>query len=230
MPSSAGVLSHGFDFRPSWWQSKVSDEVGAWLDTLPVSEQGRGYHRITRGHLLSDPGDGSALSNCRLLLACYVWGTGTMSRNVGRRARTFRDTPAEVLGRRLCEAREILTREGPRAAYAALDDGGPLRTKHMRASFFTKFLYAADASGHGAPGRALILDQFVAIALNDLHGWQLPERSGWRDGTYQAWLDLAAVEAEKASSREGVPVRVDAVEMAYFQYGRRVAQDRRGGN
>lgn len=67
--------------------------------------------------------------------------------------------------------------------------GGPHRTKHMRASFFTKYLYAADAPGDGSPGRALILDQLVAIALNDLHDWGLPEQSGWTPDTYQRWLE-----------------------------------------
>lgn len=97
----------------------------------------------------------------------------------------------------------------------------------MRASFFTKFLYAADAPGDGSHGRALILDQNVAIALNDLHDWGLPEQSGWSPETYQRWLDLAHDRARKATESTGLPVRADAVEIAYFEHGQRLARARR---
>ena len=95
----------------------------------------------------------------------------------------------------------------------------------MRASFFTKFLYAADAPGNGSVGRALILDQFVVIALNDLHGWGLHEKGGWSSDTYQRWIDFAHDQALLRST-QGERVRADAVEMAYFNYGRGLARDR----
>lgn len=97
----------------------------------------------------------------------------------------------------------------------------------MRASFFTKFLYAAGAPGDGSPGRALILDQFVAIALNDLHGWSVDERGGWSPETYGRWLQLAEDVARRESERTGTAARPDAVEMAYFAHGRTIARMRR---
>lgn len=160
-------------------------------------------------------------------MACYVWGTGNSGWLVPRRARVFRDTPPRLLSTRLAQARQTLLTDGPTIAYAALHDGGPCRVKHMRASFFTKFLYAADAPGDGSPGRALILDQFVAIALNALHGWAIPERGGWSPETYGRWLDLAHSIARQESERTNAPVRVDSVEMAYFAYGRELARSQR---
>ncbi len=97
----------------------------------------------------------------------------------------------------------------------------------MRASFFSKFLYAADAPGDGSCGRALILDQFVAIALNDLHDWELPETGGWSADTYQRWLDHAHALAQQHILPNGTPTRPDAVEKAYFQHGRSLWRSRR---
>lgn len=222
------VLTHGFDFRPAWWQrSTVSASWATKLNDLRPAAQGRDYHHVTRSDLLTRHRDGSPDASGSLLLACYVWGTGAEGWLVGRRARVFRDTPGEILGQRLVEAREILGTHGPAAAYKALHDGGPLRTKWMRASFFTKYLYAASAPGDRTCGPALILDQFVAIGLNDRHGWGLPENGPWSASTYERWLDHAHHEAEQGSKRTGAPVRPDAVEMAYFKHGRGIWRSRR---
>ena len=221
------VLTHGFDFRPTWWQPRVDESWGPFLGDLPVATGGRDYHRIARQDLLTANHEGTPRANGRLLLACYVWGTGTSAWLVGRRARVFRDTPAEILGDRLTAARRILDHEGPTAAYEALHDGGLYRSKYLRSSFFTKFLYAADAPGDGSHGRALILDRFVAIALNDLHGWGLEEQGGWSPENYVRWLDLAHERARSESERRGAAVRADAVEMAYFWHGQHVYRDRR---
>lgn len=225
LPTSDDVLAHGFDFRPTWWQSRVDPSWGAFLTDLPTSQQGRGYHHITRRDLLTGSDPTAPNADGRLLLACYVWGTGNGGWLAPRRARVFRDTSPEVLSARLAQARETLHTDGPIAAYAALHDGGPCRVKHMRASFFTKFLYAADAPGDGSPGRALILDRFVAIALNRIDGWVLPEKGGWSPATYGRWLGLAHDLARAESDRTGALVRADAVEFAYFSYGRAHSQE-----
>lgn len=223
--SADAVLNHSFKFRPQWWQPRVPDSWGSWLADLPDDAQGRGYRQIARRDLLTLPRD-SDDHNGRLLVACYVWGTGDGAWLAPRRARVFRDTASAVLLQRLDEAVDVLRSDGPAAAYAAMTDGGSLRTKHMRASFFTKFLYAADAPGDGSVGSALILDQFVARALNDLHGWGLHETTGWSSETYQSWIDFAHAQASSHSAY-GKPLRADAVEMAYFQYGRSLATRRR---
>lgn len=227
-PTRDDVLEHGFDFRPTWWQPRADPAWGAFLTHLPIATQGRGYHHITRKDLLAHTDRSLPTADGGLLLACYVWGTG---HNGGwlapRRARVFRDTTPDALSTALAQARLALHNDGPVAAYAALHDGGPCRIKHMRASFFTKYLYAADAPGDGSHGRALILDQFVAVALNSLHGWSLPEQGGWSPETYGRWLDLAHGLAHEASTKSGTHVRADAVEMAYFFYGRDLARKRR---
>jgi hypothetical protein len=213
-----------FKFRPQWWEPRVPESWGSWLTSLPADPNGRGYHLITRRDMLTLPDcpdrDG------RLLVACYVWGTGEGGWLAGRRARVFRATARDELLTRLGEARRMLRTEGPVAAYSAFSDGGPLRTRYMRASFFTKFLYAADPPGDGSVGRALILDQFVAIALNDLHGWNLHEKGGWSADTYQRWIELARDEAAR-NSHAGLTIRADAVEKAYFNHGRELARQRR---
>ena len=227
-PASGPVLDHGGTFRPRWWQRPtVPAEWSAFLSELPPDERGRGYHRITRRNLLADNQDRSPDASGRLLLACYVWGTGDGGWLAPRRARVFGDTPPEVLAAHLIEARRILDTDGPEDAYTAFSDGGPLRVKHMRASFFTKYLYAADAPGDGSCGRALILDQFVAIALNDRHAWALRETGPWTTETYQRWLDHAHSAAQEQAARSGHLVRPDAVEMDYFKHGRQLARQRR---
>ena len=221
--SDGEVLDQGFDFRAAWWQRPAVPQTwSSVLDELPVSEHNSTYRRIRRQDLLGRPSVDP--DDCgRLLLLCYVWGTGPQGGNVGRRSLVFRDTSEAVLGTRLVEVRQLLKSDGPSAAYTALTDGGDFRTKHMRASFFTKFLYAADAGEDSSCGRALILDQFVARALNDLHGWGLRPTSGWSPESYQHWIDFAHDQAAAADP----PVRPDAVEMAYFEHGRGLSRQRR---
>jgi pantoate kinase len=89
--------------------------------------------------------------------------------------------------------------------------------KHLGPSFFTKFLYAADAHS-GEPGRALILDRFVAVALKAIDGWDISRNGPWDAATYGKWLD----HAHGIALAEGV--RADAVEMAYFTFGRGAAR------
>lgn len=227
-PTDEQVLRHGFRFRPAWWQPRVPCNWADHLHNLPEAEGGRDYHCIYRRDLLTAHRGGSPDDLGRLLVDCYVWGTGTSGWLAGRRARVFRDTDPAVLVQRLLNAHALLASDGPGAAYESLSDGGANRTKHMRASFFSKFLYAADAPGDGACGRALILDQFVAVALRHLDGWTLPRRGPWERDTYEGWLKHAHEIAANASRKCGTPVRPDAVETAYFTCGRRLAKGLRG--
>ncbi|WP_396349624.1 hypothetical protein [Geodermatophilus sp. DSM 44513] len=95
---------------------------------------------------------------------------------------------------------------------------------HLGPSFFTKFFYYVDADGtSGDVGRALILDQFVAIGLNYLEGWGLSETGPWPVGVYERWLDYAQNQAAEPDGPGSPAVRTDAVEMAVFWLGRRVA-------
>jgi hypothetical protein len=60
----------------------------------------------------------------------------------------------------------------------------------------------------------LILDQFVAVALKDLDGWDISRTGPWGPATYENWLD----HAHRLAAAEGV--RPDAVEMAFFKHAK----------
>lgn len=217
LPGENGLLGQGFKFRPAWWTSRVDPAVSGWLSDLPEDAAGRGYRRITRGQLLA-VADGSDGWESRALLAGYVWGTGHLAFLVGRRARTFRDTERADLQKRLESAAEALRTDDAFDAYRMLDRG-PDSIKHLGPAFFTKFLYAADVSQIEQADGALIMDQFVVKALNELHGWSEPTY-GWSPARYPAWLDIATEQAACASLELGRPVRRDEIELAYFTYGK----------
>jgi hypothetical protein len=204
-PDDDTVLEHGFRFRPTWWAPRVPNGWGSYLDELPPLE--RGYHRINRHDLLTIDG------LPQTLLAGYVWGTGTSAFLVGRRARVFRDNDATRITDCLQAVADELSRGNIVDAYYSMLRGQPKNLKHLGPSFFTKFLYAADADGN-QPGRALILDQFVAVALKDIDGWDISRTGPWDSSTYGRWLE----HAHRLAAAEGV--RPDAVEMAYFNHGR----------
>ena len=213
-PAEDEVLAHGFSFRPTWWVPRVTEECGAFLEQLPAGD--RGYRTITRADLLDTA---TTYGLPQALLAGYVWGTGASAFLVGRRARVFRDNDSQRVDEALHATAELLQRGHTVDAYTAMLRGHPHYLKHLGPSFFTKFLYAADACDH-QPGRALILDQFVALALKDLDDWDIPRYGPWEPSTYAKWID----HAHRVAAAEGV--RADAVEMAYFKHGRKAAARR----
>ena len=142
-----------------------------------------------------------------------MWGTGHWAFLVGRRARVIRDNDAARIADSLQAVADELTRGNTVDAYRSMLPGELNYLRHLGPSFFTKFLYAADADGD-QPGRALILDQFVAVALKDLDGWDIPRTGPWGPDTNSNWQ----AHAHRIASAEGV--RPDAVEMAYFNHGR----------
>jgi hypothetical protein len=75
--------------------------------------------------------------------------------------------------------------------------------------------YPADERGRG----------YQRISRADL--CSLAERGPWSPAQYDAWLTLAHEQASQASQAQARPVRADAVEKAYFRYGRRLVADRR---
>lgn len=205
--SEEEVLAQGFRFRPAWWTGRIPREWGEYLNDFP--DEGRDYRRITRGDVLQAIGRGLP----HALVAAYVWGTGPAAFLVGRRARVFRDNSAERISERLQSAADMVRKDNTVDAYESMLRGQPNNLKHLGPSFFTKFLYAADSDRTHA-GRALILDQFVASALKDLDGWDIPRFGPWPPATYEKWL----MHAHGIAAAEGV--RPDAVEMAYFSHGR----------
>ncbi|UJL30431.1 hypothetical protein NWT09_29265 [Mycolicibacterium sp. jd] len=212
------VLEHSFWFRPTWWTPRVPAEWGDFLSQLPARE--RGYHVITRADLLAVP---SRHGLPQALLASYVWGTGDSAFLVGRRARVFRDNDPDRVVDALVAVAKSLRAGDAVGAYASMLQGQPNYLKHLGPSFFTKFLYAADAGPDGLPGRALILDQFVAVTLRAVDKWDIPRYGPWEPSTYERWLDHAPTLATG-------DVRADAVEMAYFKLGKEIAAGHRVGD
>lgn len=210
-PTDEEVLAHGFWFRPTWWTPRAPAGWGDFLSQLPARE--RGYHAITRADLLAAP---SCHGFPQALLACYVWGTGSSAFLVGRRARVFRDNDPQRMVDALGATAESLRAGDTVGAYASMLRGRPNYLKHLGPSFFTKFLYAADARD-GQPGGALILDQFVAVALKEVDGWDISRNGPWDAATYGKWIDHAHTIAIAED------VRADAVEMAYFKLGKEIA-------
>ncbi|OHU01582.1 hypothetical protein BKG61_08725 [Mycobacterium syngnathidarum] len=208
------VLAHGFRFRPAWWTPRVPESWGNFLEQLPAVD--RGYRTITRADLL-DTANRHGLPQS--LLAGYVWGTGSSAFLVGRRARVFRDNDSRRVDDALHAVAETVQRGNTVDAYIAMLRGQPHYLKHLGPSFFTKFLYAADARDR-RPGRALILDQFVAVALKAVDGWDISRNGPWDPSTYARWID----HAHGIAAAEGV--RADAVEMVYFTEGRKIAAGR----
>ena len=89
------VLTHGFDFRPRWWQQRVPAEGWtAWLSDLPEANRGRQYRHITRSDLLT-AANGGPDDVGRLLVGSYAWGTGDRAFLVGRRAQVFTKNTTE---------------------------------------------------------------------------------------------------------------------------------------
>ncbi len=210
------VLGQGFKFRPHWWTDRLPEsEWGEFLNWLPALE--RGYHWIDRADLIASNHDG--LPNA--LVACYVWGTGESAFLVGRRARVFRDNSVQRITEALESAAGVLTERGPADAYDSLLRTGQHNLKFLGPSFFTKFLYVANCRD-GQPGDALILDRFVAIALNELHDWGISETGPWPPRIYEQWIE----HARNVATGKSVPIRTDAVEMAYFDYGRSISRTR----
>jgi hypothetical protein len=201
------VLGQCFRFRPAWWIPRIPQQWGGFLDELP--DAGRNYRWITRADVLRPCADGLPQS----LEAGYVWGTGPATFLVGRRARVFRDNDADRIDDCLQSAADKLHAGNTIDAYESMLPARPNNLKHLGPSFFTKFLYSADSDGWNA-GKALILDQFVARALKNIDGWDIPCFGPWAPGIYEKWLNHAhgIAAAEK--------VRPDAVELAYFRHGR----------
>jgi hypothetical protein len=228
---AADVLDHAFDTKPWWWTSVVDTSV---FDRLPESpSRGAPWKRIARSDLF-EIAAAPASSDFDLLVACYAWGMGPSVGNLRRYRRPLRENSTTEIIERLGAARSVLTSEGPVAAYRSLGSAGRHKLVRLGPSFFTKFLYAADGMHVRPRGCALILDQFVAVALNDLRDRgidtgqtrRLVRLAAWPAAVYETWLAFAHREAEGATTHERV-VRADAVEMALFDYGYRLAMVQR---
>ncbi|PWW21747.1 hypothetical protein JD79_00885 [Geodermatophilus normandii] len=142
--------------------------------------------------------------------------------------------PHPLIEARLAAAVDAMRRGTPEDGYRLLlrtrDNLGEQSgaVKYLGPSFFTKVLHNADADpATGRPGRALILDRFVVIAVNHLEGWGQRETVAWAPETYTRWLAYAREQAAVPDGPGSAPVRIDAVERAVFRLGRFLYEQRR---
>lgn len=211
------VLAQGFPLRTSWWRRYV--EPPWWpeaMDHLPEMPERPGYQWITRQDVFNLAADMSPEGRVRLLLASYMWGTGSSAFLVGRRVRVFTRTPLEVVGERLVSAADLLHSQGAVAAYESLLARQPNHIKYLGPAFYTKYLYFTAGHPPTVQPQPLILDKFVARSLNShVDGWALRD-NGWSGSTYGRYLTLAAERATQG----GPDTNPAGFEMALFRAGR----------
>jgi hypothetical protein len=211
--SETEVLAQAFAYRPEWWRRYIHDPW--WpdlLDRLPEDPERPGYLTISRRDVFSLAADTTPEGRVRLLVAAYVWGTGSSAFLVGRRARTFTRSNLTETAAKLGAVTDLMHIDGPVAAYDSLLARQPNHIKFMGPAFFTKYLYFA--AGHPTTVRPqpLILDKFVALSLNKHYGWCLPT-TGWSASTYDRYLNHAA---EKAAA-VGDGATPAGIEMGWYQ-------------
>ncbi len=187
---------------PSLWPDELEQHVA---DAWPCVDRER---VLAVGRRAIDPS--GALHT---YVAAGVWGTGTNARGVVRRCRPLMEASVDgdALGERLAAAVGILLDDagGPIAAYDALHEDGRLRIPYLGPSFGTKVLYFSGfdrVAGHLQP---LILDRFVAAALNHLCDVAWPTTGGgWSTEQYGTYLRLAHEWADAWGCRPDVVERV----------------------
>jgi len=138
-------------------------------------------------------------------VAAAVWGTGTGAQSVERRARVLAVDPRRT-SETLASVAHTLLDEGPVAAYATLHGNGNT-IKALGPSFGTKFLYFAGFDRTPGNRQPLILDQYVATAINRFCEIDLPTTQ-WSAQQYSDYLDLAHAWADTWHSKADVVERV----------------------
>jgi hypothetical protein len=205
------VLDQWSGYYPYQWLQRLPDP-SLWPEPLPLAPaDGERRPTVDRravleiGAALHDPA-----SAVHAYVASAVWGTGTNAQGVARRCAIFTGS-ADDVGQRLLSVAQVMLDHGPDEAYAELH--GDRRVKYLGPAFGTKFLYFCGFDR--APGRRqpLILDSYVASALNQLCGLSLP-LSNFSPEVYAFYLDLAHRWADEWGTSP------DVVERVLFAAGR----------
>lgn len=145
----------------------------------------------------------------RFYVAVCAWGVGTKGQLVTRRVWVLANN--KDAGQRLLAGLHLAQQDSASSAYAAFRHGNA-RLKHLGPGFFSKILYFGSWDDSPAE-HPLILDQYVAKALNDVAdlGWQ--PTWNWTVGQYEHYLDLAAQWADEWGTQP------DVVEKTLFRHG-----------
>lgn len=202
-------------------QQPVSFNADHWLDRLPerwmfdrladlAFRQNWQDPQITRRDVFDLT---RAVTTPQEAIQCYVaicaWGAGPRARLVGRRVRVLREN--KDVGERLLAGMRLA--ENPVAAYIEFRRGGENRLLHLGPAFFTKIIYFAGYDERVVPN-PLILDRYVAAALNDITDLGWPRTWNWTPWQYEQYLMVAQ---EWASDWGTQP---DVVERTLFEHGK----------
>jgi len=214
------VLRQSIPFNPAQWRLRLPDP-SLWPDELSGDVDGQTWPSVDREQVLdiglraTDP-----VGATHTYVAAAVWGTGTQARGVVRRCRPFVDmspSDGDPVGTPLAAAVGLLLDRdgGPVAAYDALHSNGQFRVPYIGPAFGTKVLYFSGFDRVVGRRQPLILDRFVAAALNHLCGFDWPTTDGgWTTEQYAAYLHIAHTWADEWGCRP------DVVERVLFSLGR----------
>lgn len=205
----ADVLGQWISYNPDQWMQRLPDP-SLWPASLPtVPAAGARWPTVDRraaldiGAAVHDP-----TSALHAYVAAAVWGTGTNARGVTRRCAPF---AGPGIGQQLLSTARILLDSGPDQAYAELH--GDRRVRYLGPAFGTKFLYFCGFDRAPGSRQPLILDSYVASALNQLCGLGLP-LADFAPEAYRFYLDLAHRWADEWGTRP------DVIERVLFAIGR----------
>ncbi len=210
----AYVCEHSIPFSPKHWLDRLPDRA-MWPPLLAAKEPVGKWPRVSRRDvfdLASNDNLSTPIDGVHLYVAACAWGVGTQARLVGRRVRVLRDNPDP--GTRLLGAIGVLRHTGPAAAYASFQPGGANRLIGLGPGFHTKILYFAGWDRTPGCQQPLILDQYVAAALNDQADLGWSTRWKWTADQYEHYLDLVAGWADAWGAS------ADVVERTLFDHGR----------
>lgn len=208
------IGNHRVPFSPRHWLDRLPERwMFAELAYLEPADTAR-WPMITRRFLfdLASEVDTPEMA-VRFYVSVCAWGAGTKAMLVGRRVRVLRENKDP--GEHLLAAIRLARQDGAAAAYAAMRHGGEHRLVHLGPGFFTKILYfgAYDTASGLKP---LILDQYVAAALQEQAGLGWQSGWSWTTAQYEHYLALAG---EWADAWGTTP---DVVERMLFEHGKRL--------
>jgi hypothetical protein len=212
------VLGQSVSFDKVRWKNLLGElDSGLWPPELDACERGRKWPWLDREQVFCiGRGATNPVGAARTYVAASVWGSGTSPREVTRRVRAFAGgaEARQAVGERLTAAVEVLLREGPVIAYDTLHGAGRFKVTEIGPSFGTKLLYFAGFDRMSGPQEPLILDRYVAQALNWLCGFDWPtQQGGWSVKQYATYLSLAHAWADEWGTRP------DVVERSLFAVG-----------
>lgn len=201
------VLRQGFRFFAERWLPALPD-AALWPPELqalvPAADGHRLIERATVFHVARRATE--SLDAGHALIASMVWGTGTDARGRTRRLKVFERSASETCDR-LASAISVLRSDGAVAAYTCLHGDNGNVISYLGPSFGTKVMYFCGYDSVPGTLRPLILDRYVATALNRLCGLQWPH-TGFSPSQYEMYLELAHAWASTWSTEPDVIERV----------------------